>query len=443
MSGEAIVAKIDKVEPIEGADRIQVGYVLGERVIIGKDVVEGTVGIYFPAETQLSEDYCHFNNLYRHSEKNQDTTVRGFFEDNRKVKAMKFLKVKSEGYFASPESLSYITNHPEQFKLGDKFTECDGRKVCKKFISEHTRRAIGQQKKVRHLEAPLFKQHVDTEQFKYYVDKIPVGATLSFHAKLHGTSARYSHTLVKRSPRTFLDRLKLRLGLFQSETWEYLAGTRRVVLYESDKEKQGFNGPEGWRLEWLEKLKPHLSRGVTVYGEIVGYANGAPIMAKHDVTKLGDPRYVEKYGKEIVYKYGCPEGTNRFIIYRVTYTTPDGSEIDLSVDQLNHWCESRGLECTREITSRFHIGGCGSEYEILQDFIIAGLTDNEKSLDEDWYDPSHIREGVVVRVDYKDTTPTFYKNKSFAFKVLEGIANLDTIDIEDAQGDSDSVEDAS
>lgn len=447
-SGEAIVAKIDKVEEIPGANTIQVGYVLGERVIIGKDVTPGTIGIYFPAGLQLSHEYCYENNLYRHSDQNKDTTKKGFFEDNRKVKAMKFMKVKSEGYLASGDSLDYLLAKHKvdpcvSINLGDRFSEFDGREICRKFVSEPTRRAMQQTKKIRHIETPLFKQHVDTEQFKYFVDKISVGATLSFHAKLHGTSARYSHTLVKRKPRNFKERLLSKLGLFKDESWEYVAGTRRVVLYQEDSEKIGFNGPEAWRLEWLEKLKPYLDRGVTVYGEIIGYANGAPIMATHDVTKLGDKRYEEKYGKTMVYKYGCPEGTNRFIIYRVTYTTPMGEdsksvEIDLTVDQLKHWCDSRGLECTREIHRRVEVytedvkkGLIGLAEALTNDDSVVG-PEEKLVLDEDWYDPSHIREGIVIRVDYKDTTPTFYKNKSWTFKVLEGIAQETTIDLEDA-----------
>lgn len=444
MSGEAIVARIDKTEEIPGANTIQVGYVLGERVIIGKDIQPGYVGIYFPSGLQLSNDYCHFNNLFRHSDRNYDPNQKGFFEDNRKVKAMKFMKVKSEGYFASLNSLAFAgPGALAGLVVGDRFTEREGHEMCRKFVSEHTRRAMQQTKKIRHIETPLFKQHVDTEQFKYFVDKIPVGATLSFHAKLHGTSARYSHTLVKRKPRNLKERLLSKLGLFEGETWDYVAGTRRVVLYQEDSEKIGFNGPEAWRLEWLEKLKPYLDRGVTVYGEIVGYANGAPIMATHDVTKLGDKRYEEKYGKTMVYKYGCPEGTNRFIIYRVTYTTPMGedgksAEIDLTVDQLKHWCDSRGLEVTKELLPRMVRGGewnkhiiWGQGIEVIKQTVEA-LTNNDEDLDEDTYDASHIAEGIVIRVDHKDTTPTFYKNKSFAFKVLEGICDEQTLNLEDA-----------
>lgn len=439
MSGEAIIAKIDKLEEIPGANTIQLAFVLGEQVIVGKDKKVGDVGILFPAETQLSEDYCKYNNLYRHSDLNANPEAKGFFEDNRKVRAMKFMKVKSEAYFAEWSTLDYIYVDKQLFKaiqalrLGDRFTELDGVKVCQKFVSEKTRQAI-RQRKVKTIETPLFHQHVDTEQFKYYVDKIPVGATLSFHAKLHGTSARYSHTLVRRSPKSVLERVSKRLfGTFKGEeSWEYIAGTRRVVLYKEDREKEGFNGSEAFRFEWLDKLKPYLTRGMTVYGEIVGYANGKPIMATHDVTQLKDKRYEDKYGKTMVYKYGCPEGTNRFIIYRITYTTVDGSELDFTVDQIKHWCEARGFERTSEVGPRYRVSK-----KKTQDFTdlrsrVERLTERQNELTEDWYDPSHIAEGIVVRVDCGDTTPKFYKNKSFAFKVLEGICSLETLDVEDA-----------
>jgi hypothetical protein len=438
VSGEAIVAKIDKLEEISGANTIQVAYVLGERVIVGKDSKIGDIGILFPAETQLSEEYCHRNNLYRHPEKNVDPAKKGFFDDNRKVRCQKFMKVNSDAYFAQIESLLFAGPALLNVKVGDRFTEINGKEICRKFISEKSRSSIAsRQPKRKYVEAPLFSQHVDTEQFKYYVDKLPFGAVLSFHAKVHGTSARYSHTLVRRTPNTFKERLLNWCGLYESEKWEYLAGTRRVVLWPEHREKEGFNGPESFRFEWLDKLKPYLARGMTVYGEIVGYANGSPIMAKHDVTTLKDKRYEEKYGKEIVYKYGCPEGTNRFIIYRITYSTIDGNEIDFSVDQIKHWCEVRGFECTKEVAPRLQRrpDEWPNQFVETTTAYVGNLTDAGHVCDEDWYDESHVREGIVVRVDHVDTTPKFYKNKSFVFKCMEGIATLNTLDMEAAQGE--------
>lgn len=437
MSGEAIVAKIDKIEEIPGANTIQVAFVLGEQVIVSKDKKVGDIGVLFPAETQLSHKYCEANNLYRHSDLNNDKTAKGFFEDNRKVRCMKFMKVRSEAYFADLDSLGWFGFAKIDLKLGDKFSEYKGVEICCKFVSEHTRRAMDNRiKPKKACETPLFKQHVDTDQFKYNVDRIPVGSLLSFHAKLHGTSARYSHTLVKRSPRSTWEKIAKRLfGTFPGEeNWEYLAGTRRVVLYPGDREKEGYNGPETYRFEWLDKLKPYLTKGMTVYGEIVGYANGKPIMAMHDTKVLNDKKYTEKYGERMVYKYGCPEGTNRFIIYRITYTTQDGDTLDFTVPQIEKWCEDRGFECSRRV--HYDIKYVGDKAALCES--VNGLTEREwwgqevPVLTEDWYDASHIAEGIVIRVDHGGTTPMFLKNKSFVFKVLEGIATLDTVDTEDA-----------
>ena len=106
---KAIVAKIDKIEPIEGADRIAVAYVLGERVIVGKDVSEGFTGVLFPEGVALSGDLCKFNNLYRDNEMNNDKSKAGFFDKNRRVRAQKFMKVRSDAYFTTLQSLSAYT----------------------------------------------------------------------------------------------------------------------------------------------------------------------------------------------------------------------------------------------------------------------------------------------------------------------------------------------
>jgi len=53
---------------------------------------------------------------------------------------------------------------------------------------------------------------------------------------------------------------------------------------------------------------------------------------------------------------------------------------------------------------------------------------------EDYLDPSHINEGVVIRVDSGKLIPDFYKYKTFPFKLMEGIVkeNPNFVDVEDA-----------
>ena len=65
----------------------------------------------------------------------------------------------------------------------------------------------------------------------------------------------------------------------------------------------------------------------------------------------------------------------------------------------------------------------------LQD-LVSDLTERPELLTEDYIDPSHVSEGIIVRVDNGKMTPQFYKSKSYAFRVMEGLCQAE--DVEDA-----------
>jgi hypothetical protein len=213
-----------------------------------------------------------------------------------------------------------------------------------------------------------------------------------------------------------------------TESWEYVAGTRRVVLFEGQEQKAGFNGPEQWRFDHLEALKPHLNKGLAVYGEIVGYANGSPIMGVHSTKTLNDKKFTKRYGEEMVYSYGCNEAQNRFFIYRITQTTEDGTTYELTPSQVMKWAKDRDFEYTFRVHEDIVYDG---DKEALFNLVME-LTEREDVLCEDWTDPRHVSEGIVIRVDGERMKPKFYKNKSKAFKIMEGIYKEDNVDLEDA-----------
>lgn len=435
---KAIVSKIAKVESINGADKIQVAYVLGEKVIVQKSAQVGDMGVFFMPDLQLSDEFCRENNLFRDKEMNADQTKAGFFDRNRRVRAQPFMKIKSEGFFVPFDNFDYTGFDVNKFEEGFQFDNLNNREICKKFVSEKTQRAINsltKTKKLKKVETPLFQQHVDTEQLKYYIDSIPVGAVLSFHSKLHGTSARYSHTLIRkdRDYSGVIGLIKKMCDKWKgveptTEHWGYVAGTRRVVLNEGDGEKDGYNGPEQWRLDWLDKLKPFMNKGLTVYGEIVGFANGKPIMGVHNTGSLKDKSFTKKYGETMVYKYGCNEAQNRFFIYRVTQSLPDGNSFDFTPSQVMKWASDRGFEHTFRVADDMVYNG---DKETLLS-LVEELTERNETLTEDITDPSHVSEGIIIRVDGEKMTPKFYKSKSYAFKVMEGIFKEDNVDTEDA-----------
>lgn len=159
----AIIAKIDNVAHIEGADRIQVAFVLGECVVVSKEAKVGDCGVFFQTGSQLSEAYCHHNNLFRDKEKNSDPTKSGFFEKNRHVRAQPFMKVKSQGYFAGLESLDYLKDLPPLF-MGDRLSKVGEEILCCKYESEAQKRAgVANKlkgKKVKKTLVPFFVEHV-------------------------------------------------------------------------------------------------------------------------------------------------------------------------------------------------------------------------------------------------------------------------------------------
>ena len=418
---KCFVAKISSVTEIAGADKIQTAVVLGEQVVVSKDWGVGRVGLFFPADTQLSLDFCKNNNLFRKNHLNLDIEKTGFFDENRRVRCQPFLKVRSEGFFCGIEALDYTS--PKELAVGDSFDTINGRLLCEKYISQATKTALDNaaknkknKKKTVTKETPMFAKHVDSAQFRQMSNIIQKGDLLSFHAKVHGTSSRNSYSKVVVKPITLWQKLKNMVGMFNGETWTYLTGTRNVVLHE-DQYKEGFHGSEQFRFDVAEILKPHLDKGMTIYGEIAGYANGKPIMSPHSTKGLKDKKFSKKYGKEVTYKYGCTEHEFRFHVYRISINNEDGVEVDLSDQQVKTWCADRGILGTLDVHPPMIFDGNREKLVELVEY----LTELPDTLTEDVIDSSHISEGIIVRVDKGRFVPSFLKNKSYAFKVAEGI----------------------
>ena len=55
----AVVVTLKEVHPFENSDNIQGTTIFGSQAIVSKDTKPGDVGIYFPAETQLSQEFCY------------------------------------------------------------------------------------------------------------------------------------------------------------------------------------------------------------------------------------------------------------------------------------------------------------------------------------------------------------------------------------------------
>lgn len=435
MSHKIIVARIARVDPIPNADKIQVGYVLGEPVVVSKEHAVGDIGLFFPVDLQLSEDYVRENNLSRRVENNKDKDKTGFFDENRRVRAQPFLKVKSCGLFMPLDSIAFTGGTITSADEGLAFDELNGHKLVQKYISEASKvkGAANQAKTGKKNFAPFFAKHVDSEQFKHYAERIQKGSLLHFHAKVHGTSARMGYLPVQKPdtrPAWLQKASDIYAKFFGKEpaapeySYDYVLGTRNVVLKLDEAEKEGFHGKEQFRFDVFEMVKPYLEKGMTVYGEIAGYVNDGSIMPKHSIKDLKSKDFTKKYGESITYSYGCKEHEYRFHIYRITMTTEAGTHIDWTQAQIDSWCADRGLLGPVEVAPATIYNG---DVEALR-VLVEELTERPALLTEDYIDPTHVSEGIIIRVDTGKLVPDFYKSKSFAFKVMEGLEMAENIE---------------
>ena len=429
-NNQAIVARVTEVIDIPGANNVHTAVVLGEFCICSKDVQKGDVGILFPDGLQLSEEYAKENNLYRKSENNKDTSKSGYFEENRRVRAQTFLKVRSTALFMPLESVAYTGVPIESLTVGTQFSDLDYKPICQKYMNAATLKAAkqGNAKAQKKNLTPAFLEHVETSQFKHVASQIPEGSLIYFHAKKHGTSGRTAHT------RIFLDlpwwkrAINKVAPIFPEWGWDFATGTRRVVLKSGKSASEGFHGSEGFRLEITDKLKQFLPQGMTAYYEIVGFVNGGSIMPSHSVAALKDKAYTKKYGDTVTYKYGCQPDQYKFHIYRLTMQGVDGEIRDLSQAALEKWCSERELPFTLEVHPKMVYNGD----EMLLRSLVEQLTERPEVLTEDYEDAGHISEGIVLRIENGNNVPQFVKSKSYAFRVMEGIASVTEVDTEDA-----------
>ncbi len=222
--------------------------------------------------------------------------------------------------------------------------------------------------------------------------------------------------------------------------WDYVTGTRRVVL---DTYDGGFYGSNEFREQHHKMFEGKLHKGETVYYEVVGFTtDGAPIMSSVPNKRTADKEFIKQYGETTVFSYGCSptvlvcddtDGRNQKVVgqsdiyvYRMTMTNEDGDVVEYTPDFMRYRCEQMGVK-TVPVFWRGIIPEIENDEALPRDMwetpgsFIKGVA-------EQFYDgpdpvgKTHVREGVVCRIVNR---PKFcaYKHKNFMFKVLSGIAS--------------------
>jgi hypothetical protein len=426
---KAYITTLKKIEKHPNADRLFITECFGNSVIIGSDMKEGQTVVYFPTDGRLSEEYCEKNNLIGTTDANGNR-IGGYFDQRRKVTTIKLRKYPSDGFVAPIETLLYTGVDLKNLKEGMLFDEINGHKVCEKYITQATRSAsqkVGKPRNKTFKEIIFydnFKEHKDTEQLVYYIQNLKKGDVLVLSSKMHGTSQRSAYTQEKK----FSKFANVINSLFKREvikpiiSWKYVCGTRRVIIKDLERNTGYYGDKEEFRKVAHNNFLGKLHKGETAYYEVVGWVNSStPIMNKCSNEKLGSD-FIKKYGKETIFSYGCLPGISEVYVYRMSMTNEDGVEIDYDWETVKRRCDEMSIKHVPEYSKFVYDGNSEKLLNVCK----------ELAEGEDPVGKTHIKEGVVIRID--GCKWKAYKFKSTDFKILEGIIkDTDVIDIEEAE----------
>jgi hypothetical protein len=443
----ATICKIGEIFPIEGADKLVKTVVNGYDIVIGKDHKEGDIVVYFPVECAINEMFLSKNNLFERSEfernANADSvkeylveleqadekgdtqaaeelsakikSMCGFFTKNGRVRILKLRGQYSQGFIAGVDSL---VNYDETLKdtdweklVGTQFNYIDDKEFCKKYVPPirgHVNNGGGggnqsiwkkrmkRLKKFNRLVDGQFAYHYDTKQLGEHINELNPNDNVSITVKVHGTSIIMSNILVNRKLTTW-EKIKKFFGCKVPLT-EYgnVYSSRGVIKnqYINQGVTPGYYGCDIYGCVNRD-FSPYIDKGMTVYGEVVGYLENSTSM----IQKQHD--------------YGCKTGHWKFMPYRITSTDENGNHTEWPIKQVDEWTHKL-VELHPELTDKtmflnfVYYGRFGDMYpDILEDEnwnknILARMKSDRKLIlmeeDEPMCNNKVPREGVVVRI---------------------------------------------
>lgn len=420
---KAVVVTIKNLRKIEKADRLLATNIFGNNIIVGIDTKEGDRGLYFPVESQLGLEFAQANDLIRRKNPETGKAEGGMFDENRRVRAQIFRGEKSMGFFIPLDSLKKLEQgfdtQIENFKEGDEISEFNGKIISQKYIPKNTR-TEGTSKsksklnndkhsKINRIVDGQFKFHKETHQLGQNIHKIKPDDIISITYKYHGTSAIASRILINGKLTWFEKFMNLFGKNYVPKYYDYVYASRNVIKNDSNKDG-GYYEEDLWVDRGKKLFEGKLKTGETIYYELVGY------------TKSG--KAIQKG-----YEYGCSAHsglsslpTNKAIVYRITYTLPDNSVVELNWKQLEERCKELGVQSAL-LLYYGEVANLPLREKLINRTEEQWREDTLKYLQDTYLEKDCIfhnnkvpAEGIVVRIEQSE--PKAFKLKSFRF--MEG-----------------------
>lgn len=470
----ATICRIEEVFPIENADRLVKTVINGYDMVISKDMVPGDIVVYFPCESCISEKFLSANNLYERSEfernsnaeevkklielaENQDDETKkmellhqiksmcGFFTSKGRVRILRLRGQVSQGFIAGVDALEKmdptLIGTDWGALVGTQFDTVNDELICWKNVvilpDHHTGSQSDWKKRMRRLKRfdrmvdGQFAFHYNTTMLAEHIKELVPDDIVHITVKIHGTSAIFGNILVKKKLNWFKKALKFIGFNINDKEYGNVYASRTTIKnqYINSGVGAGFYKADVWGVV-NDVIKPMLSEGMTVYGEICGYIPGSDkfIQKNHD--------------------YGCKVGEWKFMPYRITMTDSQGEKTEWNVEDVIRWTNdmikaypdvAKNIMC---LTTLYH-GRFGDLYPDIpedlhwHDNVLARMKNDKQrflmELDEPMCTKYQVpREGIVVRID-NDIRPRAWKLKTLRHYGKEaeendaGIVNIEDV----------------
>lgn len=329
----ATIVEINKTIEVPWLDNLVQTSIYWYNILVNKSAKKWDKFILFTAETQLDSEFLYYNNLYRHCNLNKDTEQKGFFEDNWRVKAIKFKGVSSNWFLMPISSLSYLDIKEEDLEVWDSFNIINWREICRKYIlpekkTNWSNKIKGNNKKYQRLDWVQFPEHFDTENYFRNEFKYEDTDRLIITQKLHWTSVRLWNVKVKIKP-TLWDKILRR----QRYEYDYITGSRRVIKdLKSDTQFNHYYDTYEWTDIYnraLGNFKNIVPKDTILYWEIIWYNWSSPIQTN--------------------YTYNCIPWEFEVYIYRIVSINSDNQTIDWSWEAIKEFCNNNWIKYVPEL----------------------------------------------------------------------------------------------
>lgn len=381
----------------------------------------------------------------------------GFFNKTGRVRAIRLGGINSMGYLFSIDELAKWCPEVKDVYLpdlvGEDFDTVNGIEFIKAyvpFVPQRSNKGDGKSidrkrnKKIEKFDRMIkgeFSFHYSSDPLPKCINRIKPNDMVSISVKCHGTSFSCGKLHVKTPIKLPIHKLlwnkfvditglfkKLRITDYIVE-YGNVTSSRTVIKnqYINKEVSEGYYGVDIWS-EYGNLIYPYLDEGMTVYGEIFGYLSGSDKMIQKN------------------YDYGCEQGKNKLMPYRITTTNDNGTKHEWNVTEVKEWTEKLIKEHP-ELADRIHVIDLLYHGTLANLYPHLSLTDHwhENVLEEMRNDVVHFgmekreplctnhnvpREGICVRIDNDEINENFKLKCQHFFDMERKAIDAGEVDIE-------------